>query len=148
MSFLSLNVHLVWSTSGRRPLIKEAWQERLHAFLAGIVRHDRGQAVAIGGMPDHVHALVRIPSTITIANLMNHLKSNSSKWIHETFPEASDFRWQKEYAAFTVSASMVETVERYVRNQVEHHRIRSFQEELEELLRRHQVEFDPRYVWD
>jgi putative transposase len=97
-------------------------------------------------MPDHVHLLTLIPATLTIAELVNKYKSNSSKWIHETFPELQDFRWQTKYGAFGVSQSMSPTVKNYLHHQAKHHRQRSFEEEMIELLERHGIEWDDRFL--
>jgi putative transposase len=147
MSFLNIHAHLVWSTAQREKLILPEWQPRLYAYLAGIAKRDRVQLLAVGGMADHVHCLVRMPATINYADLVNHLKSNSTKWIRESIPNGKRFRWQKEYGGFAVCQSGLARTERYIRNQEVHHRGRSYQEEFLLLLDKHGIEYDPRYLW-
>ena len=116
--------------------------------MAGIARQEFGEAFRIGGTADHVHGLLAIRLNVSVADAMRKWKTLSSKWIHETFAESAAFAWQEGYGAFSVSRSNVSRVIASIDNQVEHHRTRTFQEEFLEFLKRHQVEFDPRYVWD
>ena len=113
-----------------------------------IVRKDGGVLLEIGGMPDHVHLLMRYHQKRAVADFMRDLKSNSSRWVHEAVPEARSFAWQDGYGAFTVSKSMESTVVRYIRRQPEHHREKSFKEEFRDLLAAHGVEWDEAYIWD
>jgi len=147
-SFTCLNYHLVFSTKHRQPFIDEAWQQRLFDYLGGILRQQGGALLAAGGMPDHVHLLAAISKSMAVADALRDIKANSSKWIHEEIANQSGFAWQAGYAAFTVSYSGLDGVRRYLAGQKEHHRVRTFQEEFLELLRRHEIEFDERYVWD
>ena len=147
-SFTCLRYHLVFSTKNRQPRIDDTWQKRLFDYMGGILRAQQGVLVAAGGMPDHVHLLAAINKNMALADSLRDIKTNSSKWIHEEIPRQSDFAWQAGYAAFTVSCSATEAVERYLEGQAEHHRVRTFKEEFLELLRRHEIEFDERYVWD
>jgi REP element-mobilizing transposase RayT len=100
------------------------------------------KALAIGGPSDHVHILLSLPSTLSIAKAVQLLKGNSSKWIHETFPELRNFEWQEGYGAFSIGISGVDETARYIQNQPEHHRVRSFREELGAMLRRHGFDYD------
>ncbi len=99
-------------------------------------------ALAINGMPDHVHLLLRVPAKLSQSDLVRHLKSRSSKWIHQTFPDLAGFAWQDGYGGFTVSKSLTPQVQAYVADQKEHHKHFDFQTEFLELLRRHGIEFD------
>jgi REP element-mobilizing transposase RayT len=101
-----------------------------------------------GGVADHVHLLFQLGRTITIADAIGKIKSTSSLWIGQTRTELSEFHWQAGYAAFSVSQSNLEAVRAYIRNQAEHHQKQSFQDELREWLRRYELEYDERYVWD
>jgi REP element-mobilizing transposase RayT len=132
----------------RRRLISPALQERLWPFLGGIARQNDMTARIVGGVEDHVHVLLSLPATMPVAKAMQLIKGGSSKWIHETFPEQRLFAWQEKYGAFSVSPSQMDAVTRYIRNQREHHRSRSFQEEFVELLKKHQIKYDERYLWD
>jgi REP element-mobilizing transposase RayT len=148
MSYLGTHFHCVFSTRERRPLLTPALRARLWPFPGGIARQNKMKALEIGGVEDHVHLLLSLPATISIAKAMQLIKGGSSKWVHETFPEHRLFGWQEKYGAFSVSASQLETLVRYIRGQEEHHRKRTFQDEFLALLRRHRVEFDERHLWD
>jgi len=139
-SFTSCLVHCVFSTKERRRLITSALQERLWPYLGGIARAHKMKMLAVDGVEDHVHALLSIPATLPIAKAVQLLKGNSSKWIHETFPEQRLFGWQEGYGAFGVSG--VDETIGYIRNQKEHHRSRSFKEELIAFLEKHGIEYE------
>jgi REP element-mobilizing transposase RayT len=142
----SLHYHLIFSTKARAPAIEPNLRARIHSYLGGVIRGIEGVALDIGGTADHVHLLVGLKPTHTLADVLRILKGDSSKWIHEELGQR-DFAWQEGYGAFTVSKSDVDAVRRYVRDQEEHHRKRSFQEEYRALLERHGIEFDERYLW-
>jgi REP element-mobilizing transposase RayT len=146
--YLCVNLHMVWSTKNRRRLIHPQWADRLHAYLGSIARARNGKLIEVNSEPDHVHLYVSMPSTISIADLINAFKSNSTRWIRQTFPNRRWFSWQEGYAAFSVSRSQEQAVIEYIRNQHEHHKGQDFQQELLELLRRHGIAYDPRYVFD
>jgi REP element-mobilizing transposase RayT len=148
MSYVSSNFHCVFSTKERRPFITPKLREKLWPYLGGIARQNKLKAIEIGGVEDHVHILLTLPPTVSIAKAMQLLKGGSSKWIHETFPEHRLFAWQEEYGAFTVSASHTEKVVDYIRGQEEHHRKQSFKEEFVALLTKHGISFDEKYLWD
>jgi REP element-mobilizing transposase RayT len=148
MSYLSVMVHYVWGTKNMEPLIRHDWQDNLYAYIGGIVKNKRGTLVCAGGMADHVHLYVALPATTSIAQLASAIKSNSSSWIHETIPKMKGFHWQEKYGAFSVSKSGDKRVIEYIKNQKEHHRVRSFQEEFVAFLDRHGVKYDPKYLWE
>jgi putative transposase len=148
MSYVSSYYHCVFSTKERRPLISPSLQERLWPYLGGIARQNEMRAVEVGGVADHVHILLSLPSTLAIAKAMQLIKGGSSKWVHDTFPEHQLFGWQVKYGAFSVSVSQLEKTIEYIRGQAEHHRKRTFQEEFLALLKKHGVAFDERYLWE
>jgi REP element-mobilizing transposase RayT len=148
MSYVSSHYHCVFSTKRRQPLISPELRDRLWAFLGGIARQNQMKAIEVGGMPDHVHILLSLPSTLSIAKALQLIKGGSSKWVHETFPEHRLFGWQVKYGAFGVSVSQLEKIIHYIKNQEEHHRKMTFQEEFLALLKKHRVEYDERYLWD
>lgn len=145
---LSLLVHFVWSTANREPWITPDWNDRLFGYIGGVLRHDRIKLIEAGGIEDHVHLYTSLPSTTSIAGLVNAVKSNSSRWVHETFPKRRGFAWQKGYGAFSVSKSSESQVLQYIRDQETHHRKRTFKEEFLTLLEKHEIEYDERYLWD
>jgi len=142
---LSLHYHLVFRTKNDEPVITSAWRDRLHAYLGGVIRTLGGAPEAIGGVADHVHLLVGLRATHTLADVLRELKSVSSKWVHEEVGVCS-FSWQEGYGAFTVSALQLENVRCYIQQEDEHHRTHTFREEYLALLQRSGVEFDERYV--
>jgi len=142
---LSLHYHLVFGTKNHEPLIASAWRERLHAYLGGVIRTLDGVPEAVGGAADHVHLLVGLRATHTLADVLREIKSVSSAWVHDDVG-VSSFVWREGYGAFTVSASQLENVRAYIRQQEEHHRTRTFREEYLALLQRSGVEFDERYL--
>lgn len=141
----SLHYHLIFATKDRQPLIAPGWRPRLHEYLGGTVRGLGGVPQGIGGAADHVHLLVALKPTHCLSDFMRELKKGSSTWVAEEIPLPS-FRWQEGYGAFTVSASARKTVQGYIANQEEHHRIKSFREELIEFLENSGVEYDPRFL--
>jgi REP element-mobilizing transposase RayT len=147
-TYALLYYHIVFSTKHREAFIDEEIEARLHHYLGGIIKKMEGEAIRIGGIEDHVHLLVQLPATLAPANVVRDLKSNSSNWVHETFPKRKNFAWQKGYGAFTVSKSKMPELERYVERQREHHARITFADEYIGLLRKHGIEFDLRFVLD
>jgi REP element-mobilizing transposase RayT len=139
--------HAVFSTKNRLNLITPDLETRLHPFIAGILKDLRCQPIAVNGTTDHVHLLTRYPSDLSHSDMLRHIKSRSSKWVHETFPDAHRFEWQEGYGGFTVSRSMLDTAEAYIQRQKAHHATQDFRTEFLELLRRHGVEFDEAEVF-
>ncbi|MDZ4659513.1 MAG: IS200/IS605 family transposase [Bythopirellula sp.] len=146
-SFGSLHCHIVFSTKHRQPLITPEIQQRLYEYIGGILRNHSSSLIAAGGMPDHIHLLASMGRTVAVADLVRVVKSNSSGWVHGELA-LPDFHWQDGYGAFSVSYSNIETIKTYLANQAEHHRRRTFQEEFLELLKRHELQWDERYIWD
>jgi putative transposase len=141
-------VHLVFSTKNREPMLSTALQSDLHPYLAATLDHIECPSLRVGGVADHVHLLFGLSRTKTIAEIVETLKTTSSKWIKSKDARLTGFHWQSGYAAFSVSQSDADQVVAYIVNQAEHHRKRTFQEEYRLLLEKYQVAFDERYVWD
>jgi putative transposase len=139
-------LHLIFSTHGRRPLIKLAFRHDLFAYLGGIIREMHGTALIINGTADHIHMLVRIRPAQSAAEIARVIKANSSKWVRAKW--SSDFAWQTGYGVFSVSESNVASVTRYIARQEEHHKKQSFQEEFLAFLKKNNVVYDDRYIWD
>lgn len=134
-------IHVVFSTKERRKLIPKESQSRLWGFLAGVCKRERIFVHEIGGMEDHAHMLIQLPPTLSLSDAMLEIKTSSSRWMGRSFA------WQRGFAAFSVSASNVDAVVRYIRTQESHHRKMSFDQEFIALLKKHGVAFDPKYVF-
>ena len=148
MSYVSSYSHCVFSAKDRRPLITTQLRERLWPFLGGIARENKMKAVSIGGVADQVHLLLSLPATMPIAKAMQLIKGGSSKWVHETFPDQRLFAWQVKYGALSVSVSQLDRITKSIESQEEHHRKMSFQDEFIALLRKHNLEYEDRYLWE
>ena len=146
-TYANILLHVVFSTKERRPLIADSFRDRLYEYMSALAKGEFGQALAIGGTREHIHALLALHPTVSLAHAMSRWKSLSSGWVHKTFPEAPHFGWQAGYGAFSVSQSNVARVIAYIEHQPEHHRRLTFEEEFLALLRRHGIEHDPREVW-
>jgi putative transposase len=148
-SLANVLLHVIFSTKNREPYLQDRQlRNDLYGYLAGTLRNLNCPALSVGGASDHVHVLCQLSRTMTIADLIQESKTESSKWAKERARWLSDFHWQNSYAAFSVSESNAARVREYIASLEEHHRFRSFQDELRMFLRRHQIEFDERYVWD
>jgi REP element-mobilizing transposase RayT len=147
MSYISSYFHCVFSTKERRPLIVPELRDRLWPFMGGIARQNKMKAIEIGGVEDHVHILLSLPSTMAVSKAIQLIKGGSSKWVHETFPEHRLFAWQEEYGAFSVSVSQLDKTIEYITGQEAHHRKLTFQEEFLALLKKHRIEYDEKYLW-
>ncbi len=147
-SLSSILIHLVFSTKNREPFITPAIESELHPYMATIFREHNSPSLIINGTKDHVHTLFALGRTITIADLVEEVKTGSSKWIKTKGRGFRNFHWQKGYGAFSIGQSNVAALKRYIRNQKQHHRHVSFQDEYRDFLKRYEIEFDERYVWD
>jgi REP element-mobilizing transposase RayT len=146
-TYTQLLYHVVFSTKDRRAWLVQPILGRLHEYLGGAIRAEGGIALCVGGVADHVHVLARLRQDKAISTVIGAIKANSSGWIHREFGELREFEWQEGYAAFTVSKSQVERVRVYIAGQDEHHRRRSYKDEVIALLEAHDIEYDPRYLW-
>jgi putative transposase len=146
-TYTSLHYHFVFSTKNRVHWIGLEMQQRLWEYLGGIARKHKASALQIGGTADHVHVLVFAPASVSPSQIAQFLKGDSSKWIHSEFAGMRNFSWQDGYGAFTVSKSQMPQIIRYIQNQREHHRKKTFQDEYLELLKRHEIQYDERYLW-
>lgn len=147
-SLAQILVHVIFSTKDRYPFLAPEIRSELHAYSATVLAENDCQANQMNSLQDHVHVLCRLSKTLTIADLVKELKVSTSKWIKTKGGMLAKFQWQSGYGAFSVSPSQVAAVRRYIQNQEEHHRRVTFQDEFREFLRRHELEFDERYVWD
>jgi putative transposase len=143
-SFVQNYVHVVFSTKEREKLLSKPMQPKLWPYMAGVARNHDFLVLANGGMEDHVHLLLQLPPTLALAKAIALIKANSSRWIGE---HGIRFAWQEGYGAFSVSASKRGVVEKYIANQEKHHRGMTFEREFLGLLKKHGIEFDPKYVF-
>ncbi len=141
-------VHIVFSTKHREPLIHPPLEEELHAYLGGICNKLECTVLKVGGHTDHIHILCMLSKKITLMKLMEELKSHSSKWMKTRGPGYENFYWQDGYGAFSVNPSEVDTVIAYIANQHEHHSKKKFQDEYRAFLKKYNVDYDERYVWE
>jgi REP element-mobilizing transposase RayT len=148
-SLSHLYIHLVFSTKNRQPLISESIAPDLYSYMATVFHDEcRSTAKLIGGVEDHIHALFNLSRTWCVADVVEAVKTSTSKWMKTQSPLLKQFSWQSGYGAFSVSRSNVDVVTEYIRNQREHHRRQDFKDEFRGLLEKHDVEYDERYVWD
>jgi REP element-mobilizing transposase RayT len=140
-------VHAVFSTKNRRDLIFPEVEAKLYAYIGGICRNCESPLLAIGGTGNHVHLLFVLSKNVALSHLIMTIKKDSSKWMKTQGAAHVDFHWQDGYGAFSVAASQRGDVIEYMRNQKEHHRTRSFEEELMAIARKCGVEVDPQYLW-
>ncbi len=146
LSFLL--IHVIFSTKDRAPLLSSAIRPLLHAYLATVARNADCECYRVGGVADHVHLAIRQSRTITVAKLVEELKTSSSKWLKTQSPDLTGFSWQRGYGAFSVGPANLDDLRLYIDNQAEHHRTRTFQEEYRNFLTKYGIEYDERYVWD
>jgi putative transposase len=147
-TFVNSLHHCVFSTKERRPLITPALQIRLFRYIGGIARANNFKILAAGGVDDHVHLLISMPSTISVSKAMQLIKGGSSKWIHEMFAEHRDFEWQEGYGAFSIGIGDVRRTVNYINNQAEHHGKMNFKTEFRAFLNKHGIIYDERYIFD
>ena len=145
MSYISIHADIVFATKNRHPMIQSTWRERLHEYLGGTVKGLDAFSQGIGGVEDHIHLLVGFKATHRLSNFMQELKKYSSTWVHKEIG-LKEFAWQEGYSAFSVSPTTRPAVRRYMQNQENHHRHKTHQEELIELLGKAGIEFDPKYL--
>ncbi|HKP92383.1 MAG TPA: IS200/IS605 family transposase [Chthoniobacterales bacterium] len=145
-SFSSSLYHCVFATKGRETFLTPQIRERLWPYLGGIARQNGITTLAIGGVADHVHVLISLPPTMSMSKAIQLRKGNSSKWIHETFPALRTFAWQEGYGAFSIGIAGIEETRAYIRDQEEHHRTRTYREEVIVFLQRHGLPFDDRML--
>jgi len=148
-SLSAVYIHLVFSTKDRRPFLRDSGlRQSLHSYLGSISKQLDCPPLTTGGVEDHIHMLAKFGRTITQAEWVKELKRVSSIWLKQQAADLCDFQWQGGYANFSVSQSNIEQVRHYIANQEEHHRKTSFQDELRSLLKKHDLEWDERYIWD
>ena len=144
-TYSSLHCHLVFSNKHRTNFIHRSWEKRLHEYLGGIVKSLDGYPQGVGGVEDHVHLLIGLKPTQCISDFVRELKKGSSVWVHDVIKQVK-FTWQESYSVFSVSANSRGSVQKYIGNQHEHHRVKSYREELADMLDKAGVQYDPKYL--
>ncbi len=147
-TYTNLLFHIIFSTKDRRPFINPELRVELHPYIGGIIVDAGGNPIEIGGVSDHVHILARLPANLALSDALRLIKTNSSKWANERPDLMRTFAWQTGYAAFTVSKSQADSVREYIQNQERHHRLKTFKHELVSVLKKNDIEYDERYLWD
>lgn len=147
-TYTSLHYHVVFSTKNREPWIRQDIEQRVWSYLGGIARENGMKALQIGGIENHVHLLLGLPASTALSKALQLIKGGSSSWMKESFPGMKDFGWQDGYAAFTVSKSQIPEIETYIRDQREHHRVKTFEEEYRAFLDRHEIDYEEKYLFD
>lgn len=147
-TFTNLLFQIIYSSKYRKSTIRSVWQDDLYGYIGGIVRDQKGTLLKIGGVEDHVHLMAELSPTIAICDVLRKIKSNSSKWINERSDVTRKFEWQSRYAAFSVSESQMPALAKYIANQAEHHRRKTFEEEFLAILQKYNIEFVMGYVFE
>ncbi|MBS1507816.1 MAG: IS200/IS605 family transposase [Bacteroidetes bacterium] len=147
-TYSQITIHAVFAVKNRENYITVEWRDKLHRYIAGIITNKGAKALAVGGWKDHVHILFGLPVTVSVADFMSAVKANSSKWINEQGYVKGKFQWQSGYGAFSFSKSQRDVVIKYIMNQEEHHRIKSFREEYLNMLNDFEVDFDDQYLFE
>ncbi len=146
MTYSNLNYHIVFSTKNRKPFLGKKVFERLCQYIAGICNKSEVKLFIINGIADHIHMAISLRPNGNISDFVRELKSNSSKWVHETFPELKYFQWQDGYSVFSVSHSGLDKVIEYIQKQQEHHEKMDFKEEMKAFLKKHGIEYNEQYI--
>ena len=147
-TFSQIYIHLVFSVKGRQNVIHKTWREELFKYISGIIKGRDQRVFAVGGMPDHIHILISVRPNCAVSELVNSVKTNSSKWINSRGFVKGKFNWQEGYGAFSYGQSQLDNVIQYINNQEQHHQRRSFKEEYIEFLQRFNVNFEEKYLFD
>ncbi len=147
-SLSQILLHVVFSTKYRKALIPDKFESGLHAYIAEICRACNSNAYRVGGIDNHIHIACSLPRTITVSKLLEEIKRSSSKWMKTISPEYANFAWQNGYGVFSLGQSRLPYLVRYIDNQKEHHRRKSFQQELLQTLKKNNITYDERYLWD
>lgn len=145
-TYSQLYIQVVFAVKHREGLIKSSFEEQLYKYITGIVIHKEQKLLAINGMPDHIHILLSLRPSCCLADLVREIKKSSNNYIRTNF--SPRFSWQEGYGAFSYSLSDLDTVVKYILNQKEHHKKKSFQEEFKELLKIFNIEYDNKYLFD
>jgi putative transposase len=141
-------IHVIFSTKDRSPFLNPTIRPKLHAYLATVTRNLDCECFLIGGVEDHVHLAIGLSRTLTVAKLVEQLKTSSSAWLKTQSPDLAPFAWQRGYGIFSVGPSDLPALKQYISSQEQHHQHHTFQDELRAFLTKYEIPFDERYLWD
>ncbi len=147
-TYSQLNIHCVFAVKGRENIITKNFRDELHKYMSGILKHDGAFPLSVGGWKDHVHVFFELPVTMSVSDEMRMLKATSSKWINDRKLVKGKFSWQEGYGGFSYSRSQRNSVINYIMNQEEHHRTKTFRDEYLELLKKFEILFNEKYVFE
>ena len=147
-SLAQILVHLVFSTKNRETFLTDNIRDDLHAYIGGIVANQKGTLLKAGSVADHIHLLLSHPRTCSPSDMVQEVKTGSSKWLKTKAVRNANFHWQSGYGIFSISPAHRPALERYISSQAEHHLKVTFQDEFRRLLKKYGVQCDERYVWD
>lgn len=148
-TYTQITIHAVFAVKGRANIITKGWRDELHSYITGIIRSEKNvKSLAVGGWKDHVHILIGLPPTLAVSDLIQKVKQNSSKWINEKKFTLGKFQWQEGFGAFSHSRSQRNNVINYIMNQEEHHKNITFREEYLDMLKKFDVDYDEKYVFE
>jgi putative transposase len=147
-SLAKILIHIVVSTKNHHPFLDSAIRPELYAYLAGIFKANGSHAIKIGGVENHIHIFCTLPKSISLADLIEEFKKSSSKWVKTKGPQYELFYWQNGYGAFSIGQSDADRLIKYIETQEEHHRTKTFKEELRAFLEKYKIPYDERYIWD
>ena len=147
-TYTKIYVHVIFTVQGKQNLVSQQNKDELYKYITGIVQNKKQKVIAINGMPDHIHILIGIKPDIALSDLIRDVKANASSFINEKRWVIGKFSWQEGFGAFSYSHSQLDSVANYIRNQEEHHSRKTFREEYLELLKKFDVEYDPKYIFD
>ena len=147
-TYTKIYVHVVFTVQGRQNLISKQHKDELYKYITGIIQNKKQKVITINGMPDHIHILIGIKPDIALSDLIRDVKANASSFINEKRWVIGKFSWQEGFGAFSYSHSQLDSVANYIKNQEEHHSRKTFREEYLELLKKFDVEYDPKYIFD
>ena len=146
-TYTRIYIHTVFAVENRMSLIKENWREELHKYITGIVQKNKHKLIAINSVSDHIHIFIGMKPIQSISDLLQDIKESSSKWINKRKLVVGKFNWQAGYGAFSYSHSQIDSVVKYIQNQQQHHRKKTFREEYIEFLKKYDVPFEERYIF-
>ena len=147
-TYTQIHIHLVFAVKFRHGIIQTKWKDNLYKYITGIIQNNNHKLLGINGMPDHIHILIGLRPSQSISDLMKDVKQGSSLWINENRLTDEHFEWQEGYGAFSHSKSQIDRVIHYIQNQEEHHKKKTFREEYLDFLKKFEIEYDEKYLFE